>query len=385
MTIRKEALNSKAFQKLKEIHDNRESIARDWKAQGKKVAGILGWDVPEELLMAADILPYRIYGTPDISMKEADQYLEFAFPPVLRSQFEKIIDGANADLMDCLIISNSTDALVRIYYYIREVAALEPEKPIPELYFIDWLFTRFRMHQVRNEKIVGQFREKLEAWSGKKLDDQEILKAADQCNRNRELLEKMAALRREGRINGSEALVIIGSSFYMEKDAHSVLLEDLLQEAAAWQTVSGVKLFLTGSGQEQSGFYQLLEEHGMVVVGEDHDWGDRHWNKKIDTSLEPIKGIVARYMLRRPGPKRAFVSERVEAICRSARACGAEGVIAYTYLYDDAPSWDFPEQKKALKEMGIPMLQLTGRPYGVEEGESLKTKLEEFASSIKEV
>lgn len=103
MTIRKEALNSKAFQKLKEIYDNRESIARDWKAQGKKVAGILGWDVPEELLMAADILPYRIYGTPDISMKEADQYLEFAFPPVLRSQFEKIIDGANADLMDCLI------------------------------------------------------------------------------------------------------------------------------------------------------------------------------------------------------------------------------------------------------------------------------------------
>ena len=194
MTIRKEALNSKAFQKLKEIYDNRESIARDWTAHGKKVAGILGWDVPEELLMAADILPYRIYGTPDISMKEADQYLEFAFPPVLRSQFEKIIDGANADLMDCLIISNSTDALVRIYYYIREVAALEPEKPIPELYFIDWLFTRFRMHQVRNEKIVGQFREKLEAWSGKKLDDQEILKAADQCNRNRELLEKMAAL-----------------------------------------------------------------------------------------------------------------------------------------------------------------------------------------------
>lgn len=384
MSIRKEALESKAFIRLKDVYDNRKTAAEKWKAQGKKVVGILGCDVPEELLIAADMLPYPIFGEPGTTMEETDKYLEFSFPPAVRAQFEKVLYGMDADIMDYLVIANSTDAILRIYYYIREIKTLEPEKKIPDIYFIDWLFTRYRMHQVRNEYIIEQFRKQLEIWTGHEITDKAILAASDVCNRNRMLLEEVSKLRNEGRINGSEALIIICAARYMEKEEHSKLLEELIKDAAEWPVCDGTKVFVTGSGHEYTDFYEMLEANGMVAVSEDHDNGDRYWNKQTNTALAPVRGIVDRYMLRSASTKRAFVSERIEAVCNAAEACGAKSVISYTHRYDDAPSWDFPEEKAALEKMGIKALQLSNMEYRTAENADLEIKLKDFANQIKE-
>lgn len=385
MSIRKEAMTNSAFLQMKEVYDNRESIIKECKRHGKKVIGTLGYDVPDELILAADMMQYRIYGQPDIDFTETNKYLEFSFPPVVRAQFEKIIDGTDADIMDYLVISNSTDALVRIYYYIREVKSLEPEKLIPELYFIDWHFTRFRMHQIRNEQTLRNFKEQLEIWRGKKITDNEIEAASIVCNERRALLEELSELRKEGRISGTEALIIIGASYYMDVENYVVLLKGLLEDIAKWQKAEGYKVFMTGSVHENTDFYSLLESKGFNVVSEDHDWGDRSWERQTNLRIEPIKAIVDRYMLRSPGCKRAFVSERVETVCKKAVDCGAKGVISYTHAYDDAPSWDFPKQKKALAELGISSLQLSGMQYKSELDGKLETKLDEFLYTIKEI
>lgn len=384
MSIRKQALENNAFAQLKYAYDNRKQAASAWKAQGKKVVGVLGFDVPDELLMAADMMPYQIHGNPEGVVDETDKYLEFSFPPVIKSQFEKVIRGEDADIADYLVIANSTDAILRIYYYIREVKALEPEKKIPEIYFIDWVFTRFRMHQIRNETVIGEFRKQLEKWSGKEITDEAITAAAEICNKNRRLLGKVSELRRQGKINGAEALVIIGAAYYMEKEAHSRLLEELIEVAASWNVCDGEKVFVTGSVQEYTDFYELLEENGMYAVSEDHDYGDRYHNRQMNTEIAPIKGIVDRYMLRSAGTKRAFVSERVDAVCSAVRECGAKGVISYTHRYDDAPSWDFPEQKKALTEMNVKSLQLSNQNYKLVKDVRLADTLKAFAQQIKE-
>ena len=134
MSIRKQALENNAFAQLKCAYDNRKQTARARKEQGKKVVGILGFDVPDELIIAADMIPYQIYGDPEGDLEKTDKYLEFSFPPAVRAQFEKVTGGADADIIDYLVIANSTDAILRIYYYIREIKALEPEKKIPEIY-----------------------------------------------------------------------------------------------------------------------------------------------------------------------------------------------------------------------------------------------------------
>lgn len=74
--------------------------------------------------------------------------------------------------------------------------------------------------------------------------------------------------------------------------------------------------------------------------------------------------------------------ERVGGLLEPVRAAEAQGVIALIYEADDAPSWDFPEQKDALDAARIPMLLLDRQPYGLGQTEKLRQRVESFVDSI---
>lgn len=380
MSIRKEALASKAFQTLNMIYNNRESILREQKAAGNKIIGKLGCDVPDELILAAGFFPVQIYADPDKQLVETNRYLEYAFDPVVRAQFEKIVDGTYDNLLDYLVISNSTDTLIRIYLYLREIHRVEPEKKVPLVEFIDWLFTRNRLHQVRNEHTIELFKEKLEEWSGEILTEEKVKTAGIICNQNRDVLRRMATLRhgKTVRINGSEALVIIGAGFFMEKTEHTRLVERVIKDADDWPILTGPRIFFTGSNQESTELYSLIESTGGVIVGEDHDWGDRSYNRNYNLNYDIIRAVVDRYMLREFSSKKAFVSQRVAALERNVANTQAELVVFATNQYEEAASWDYPSQKKALGKRGIPMKSFAGLKYPLSNNEGLYEQIEAF-------
>lgn len=384
--IRECAKNNQWFSKLLEIYENREHEARAARAAGKKVVGTLGCDVPDELVMAAGMLPVAICADPDLPLTETDRYLEYSFDPVLRAKFEAVVDGSCAQYMDHLAISNSTDTIIRIWLYLREIQRTEPEKPIPELWFIDWLFTRKMMHQVRNEGTIGLFIEELEKWSGSAITDEAVYEAAKICNRDRAALRRIQELRRadKPRINGSEALVIIGASLLMDRGAHAEIVEKLADDAAQWPELEGPRVFVTGSAHESTYVYDLLEDAGVVIVGEDHDWGDRVYERDFDLTLEPVRAAVDRYMLRSFSSKKAFVSQRVQALNKSAEACRADGVLFYLNIYEESGSWDYPSQKQTLEEKGILTCSQVKMQYPAEKNTELKEALQAFAGALRE-
>ena len=126
MGIRDCALQTPAFAELKAIYDDRDTVARRWKAEGRKVIGKLGCDVPDEMIIAAGMLPVQVYADADKPLDETDKYLEYAFDPMVRAQFERLVDGTYADLIDALAISNSTDVVIRVFLYLRELRRVEP-------------------------------------------------------------------------------------------------------------------------------------------------------------------------------------------------------------------------------------------------------------------
>ncbi len=358
MVLRECAEKSAAFQKLKNAYTHREEAAKAAKAAGKKVVGTLGCDVPEELILAAGMQPYPIYAVPGGPMDMADKYLEYAFDPMVRAQFERIVDGSLNDFCDAVVVSNSTDVLIRIYLYLKELKRVETDVNFPPVYFIDWLFTRRRMHQERNRLTISLFKEEMEKLAGRVITDEEIDAAAVVCNRTRELLRKIDAFRtaREMKLTGTEMLVIIGGGFYMDREAYNKVLEELLEELPAWPAVTGKRLFYTGSVQTDTGLYARVEAAGAVIVGEDHDWGSRYFERDYDREMPPVRALVDRYMLREFSSKKAFVSQRVEALDRETDAAGAEGVLFYFHIYEEAASWDYPSQKESLEGRGIDTL-----------------------------
>ncbi len=385
MGIRDCALKSEAFSELLHFYRNREEAARMWKADGKKVIGQLGADVPEELILAVGMFPIKVYAGPDRPLLLAGRYLENTFDPVSQAHFEKIVDGTYGGLIDGLVITNSADVCVRLFAYLREITRNDLAIHVPQTVFIDWLFSRNLLYQEHNAFILGVFKKELEAWAGRAINDEEIRAASELCNMNRAALREISTLRKGDsvRISGSEALVIIGAAFFMEKSEHSRLVSTVAQEARSWPTVTGRRLYLTGSAQETTELYELIEDVGGVVVGEDHDWGDRYYDSNTRTDIDPMRAIVDRHMLRVSNTKRASVALRVADLTESTSKAKAEGVLFMTSFHDDALTWVYPSQKKALAEIGIKSAYFGSLQYPVSKTEGLDDSLRQFIDSLK--
>lgn len=383
--LKENSYKERLMKGFKEVFANKDREALEWKKSGGKVAGCLGGDVPEELLIAGGLLPVRIYGSVKKNPILANQYLEQGFDPYIRAQFESIADGSY-QYLDYLVISNSSDPIIRIYYYLRAMDQIEAVSKVPKLYFFDFLHTRFRTSALYNRERVKEFRSEIEKWIGTTINKEDLIKAIETCNENRFLLQQIRKKRISStpRISGTEALQIIGSSMLMPKRKHNKLLRDLIQHIDHFQEKQGVKVFVTGSTHDHTEFYELVESCGAVIVGEDHDFGYRQYTGEINTQAGWIDGIVDRYHLRYQSASKATVSERVNSLIQQVKESNVQGVIFYIRRADDACLWDFPQQKQALHQMNIPVLLLDGQSYHLTQSDkdNIRTQVSDFIESI---
>ena len=140
----------------------------------------------------------------------------------------------------------------------------------------------------------------------------------------------------------------------MDKRRYTALVAKLAEDTASWPEAVGVKLFFSGSLQQDLAVYEETEAEGFVICGEDHDAGMRAFDRPARTDLEPLKTLVDCYMLRSPSAAKGLVKERVASLLENVGKTGAAGVLFYTDRYDEAASWDFPSQRDALKARGLP-------------------------------
>lgn len=385
MTIRECARQSSAFATLYDIYQNREKYLLEFKEQGGKVVGQMGADVPDEIIMAAGMLPVRVYADPDKELKYTEIYLERAFEPSIRATFEKVVDGTYAKLFDYLAVSHTSDFELRMWLYLREMRRSERQMNLPPVEFVDWLWARRRLYQEENKEVVKRFRETVEKWVAHPITDDEIKAAAAVCNDDRNALHQIAALRRaqKPRVNGSEAAVITGSSFFMDRAAHAKLVRQIALDVQGWPELEGHRVFVTGTAQESTDLYDAIEACGCVVVGEDHNWGDRAFDRDTRTDIDPVRAIVDRYMLRQISTCKAPVAERTKSLFNAVASCVADGVIFYLHEHDESASWDYPEQKKALEETGVKTVAFFRQQWPVSKNDNLSAELESFAASLK--
>lgn len=377
-----------AGEELARVYQARDWAAWDWKARGKQVVGYLGNDVPVEVLLAADYLPVRICGFPAPDMALAERYLERGFDPLTCAQFVRLLDGSYSYL-DHLIISHSSDALVRVYYYLRALRQLEPERSLPEITFFDVLHARFRTSELYNRARLRDLVAEIERWrvqeSGQILSDEALMQAITLCNENRRLLREVCALRgpQAPRISGTQALQLLGAGQFLAREEQNRLLRAFLAGAQQLSLLEGMRLFVTGSIQDHSRFYELIEACGAVVVGEDHELGSALAEGAIEVRGDPLDALVEGYHLHRGlSPTWSTVSEHVDALLKQVSACGAQGVLSLIYLSDDPPAWDFPELRQALEARGLPVLLLDRQPYQPVQTDEFRAQVTAFVNTF---
>ena len=344
----------KEFQALLRCYEAPGAYAASLPA-GVRAIGIVGDETPEEFMMAAGFVPVKLAAAVGDETPIADQYLEQVFKPEEKALFEMIAAGSLPGAVEYIVFSNTSDAAIKLYYYLRDLRRRGNDR-IPPLLLLDWRYGDSELNRKWNAAELDRFLAQLTQWAGSPMDDAALAGAASLCRRDRDALRRAAALRKQTppRLSGTEALVVANTAAYMDKATHAALTEQVCDAAQARPGLSGKRLMYFGSQPGRSGLFEKLEAGGALVVDDDLC---TPWEfPELEGSV--ADAVLDRIVRRPPTAKHALPDERAAYITAKAEAAKAEAVVCFAGKGDDAIKWDIPSVKAALDKCAIPLIKL---------------------------
>jgi benzoyl-CoA reductase subunit C len=206
-------------------------------------------------------------------------------------------------------------------------------------------------------------RTELEAWSGRPITDEALKEATELYDENRRLMHEVYDLRKlpNPPVTGLEAMVMVASSFMVDKKEHNAELKRILPELKTRQTdrETGARLMIVGSEDDDTAFVNMVESVGATIVVDDHCTGSRYfWNETQHTG-DILPDIANRYIDRPACPTKDWEDRRrFPHILQLARDFNVDGAILIQQKFCDPHECDLPPLKEYLNSHDIPTLSL---------------------------
>jgi benzoyl-CoA reductase/2-hydroxyglutaryl-CoA dehydratase subunit BcrC/BadD/HgdB len=327
-----------------------------WKAGARKIIGFAYLAVPEEIIHAAGMLPFRLSGDNEpLPMQLAESYVLFNQCGVTKGIWQQVLEGKYA-FLDGVVLSNFCDGIRRLYDNWVEF------KPMP---FIDVI----NFPRKASEDAVQMYLADLEEWRDRlsefrmqRIRDIELKRSIALYNRTRELLQQFYELRKSDRppVTGAETMEMMKAAGRMPREQYNELLEQLLDEVerSGREIKKGKRLMIVGNDIHNSHWIAAIEELDAVVVTDEMNAGSRYFAGKVDTGLPPMEGIARHYVLGRPQEAMAYESNRFDYIVTLAKDYKVDGVVSENNRYCAPVGNDKPWLKKELDKHGIPVMEL---------------------------
>ncbi|CAH0175719.1 hypothetical protein SRABI76_01396 [Microbacterium oxydans] len=316
------------------------------------IIGVVGNDVPRQLLLAAGARPYRLTGSWDSDVDaETSDLLGAADAVTVRILSELRAGGPH---LDALIICNDDQSHLRLFYALR---ALNEDLPLHLLDMPGGRSASARRFAQRQYRALVDF---CAGVTGHRPDEESLTAAADDEEALGRALANLRRARRADppRCSGARALQVYLNASRLSPAAAVEAAED----ARDGEPLPGVRVHVTGSSHPDPTVYREIEDRGCTIVGEDHDTGDRAWLGEAVASGsldEVIDGLVDAHFVRVPGSAGAFSAERAELTAGMAADAQAAVVVSLIRDLDEAPLWDLPDQRAALDLDRMPLLTRT--------------------------
>ncbi len=372
---------------IDELYSDRGRRARELHDEGKKVIGYFCCFVPDEIITAFDMVPYRIQGSQSDPIDEADALLEPMACPFARSCFNMALKG-EYDFLDGFVAPHSCDTIERLYYIWRS------NKPSPFNHMINVPHMMGPSSDAFYKNELQYFISRLEEFSGKKLDVGKLKEAIKLYNRRRALLRELYELRKEDppRISGTEITKVLVAGMGITAVEHIELLETLLAEIKK-RPVSkpdGLpRIFLWGNEIDDIAFIQLVEECGARVVMDDLCTGTRFFWEDVPETDDPLDGLTERYLCThcprslkpQAGNRQEDLESRFSYLKDFIGGWKANGAIFYIVRYCDTCELEGPDLKEYLNGLKLPVLMIED-DYSTSTIGQLRTRIQAFLEMI---
>ncbi len=354
----------------------------EWKAEGKKVVGFFCTYVPEEILYAANILPYRVRAVGCKQTSSADVYMSQVNCSFVRSCLEYAFEG-KYNFLDGMVFTRSCDNIRRLYDLFRVIM---PEA-FPFMHFIDM------PHKVNDDAIalyrefLEEFKNHVEEFFGVKITDTNLIDAINIYNETRDLLKQLYELRKADNppITGAESLRVTLASTTIPREQYNRLLRKLLEELSERNGITNYRARLSiagGGGCDNPAFYEVIEELGGLIVSDSICYGSRYFSESVEVKDDPLLSLARAYL---NGPSCPRMVEKLAERCNFARDTAqnsrADGVIFQRLRYCDLWGGEQFNFRKKMKDEGIPLLSLE-REYWLSATGQLQTRVQAFLESL---
>jgi benzoyl-CoA reductase/2-hydroxyglutaryl-CoA dehydratase subunit BcrC/BadD/HgdB len=337
--------------------------------------------IPEELLMAAGLLPFRMRATGSTGSEAGDAWLtrlNCSFP---RHCLSVALEGG-FDFLDGIVCINSCDHVRRLYDVWQRALPTG---------FVEFL----TLPRHAGPDQIAWYTEELTLLKGKieqhfgvEINSVAVRQAISLANETRSLQRRLYELRKREQppITGAEVLSVMVAGTALPKSHYNELLRALLEDLDAREGdgTPRARLLVTGGILDDPAWVGAIEEVGGVVVGEITCFGARlMWEDVDGDASDPLEGLARYYLADRPSCPRLNGSQerRSQFAIEMFREFGCDGIVGEKMVFCDQWNVEHYLLGSDLGEAGIPFLSLE-RSYVTEGIGQLKTRVQAFIETM---
>lgn len=362
----------------------------DFKAQGKKVIGILPYYAPEELVYAAGMVPFGLWGSNNKSISLAKEYCATFYCTIAQLGLEMLLDGT-LDKLDGVITPTICDTLRPMSQNIRVAMAKLEKMP-----------TIFLAHPQNRKPAYGlkfcvdqytNIRKMLEEIGGAPVTDEAIQNAIKVYNRSRVARREFVKLASEhcDVITPVKRSAVLKAAWFMLKDEYTEKLEALNAElkklpACDWK---GIKVVTSGIICDNPTLLKIFEDNNVAIAADDVAHESRSFRADApENEADPMMALALQFASLDHDillyDEKSSENRRGEFVANMVKENGAQGLILFMQQFCDPEEMEYPSLKKALDEAGVMHIKL-GIDQQMRDFGQAATAIQAFADVLKSI
>lgn len=367
-------------------HAERVAEIRDYRKKGGKSIGTFCIYVPDEIALAADVLPIPLCGGSDWSVSYADKMFPRDICPLIRSTFGMAFSNTCpfATLKDFALGETTCDAKKKAWDLLNLKVMEVPQKKNP-------LDRGLWLQEVYN------FKKMAEDLSGVKVTADRLNETIKLVNRKRKALQHINAFRKlpQPPISGLDALLVSQVAlnqdihkFIQDSEALSAELQERADAGISAYDGDEIRVMIAGSPSPMGNakIHHIVESSGLQIVVDESCTGLRYYRDLVEESQTDLDGMMKAVADRYFSIDCSCFSpntERLENITQLVKDYSVHGAVQNILMYCHTYNIEAKLVEKTLKKIGIPSIKIES-DYSQEDTGRIRTRIEAFAEVVKE-
>jgi len=354
---------------------------RDHKNNGGRIVGVFCSYLPEEMVTAAGMVPFRMRAVGSTKTTLGDTWFSSFNCSYVRHLMDLAMEG-RFEFLDGVVFINACDHIRRTFDNWR--AAVDHPA------FIHMV----AVPRKRSGRALKWYREELEMLKRAMEDhfevaitDEALRESIRESNQIRGLLVRLYDLRKDDSppITGAETLSVIMAGTALPRDQFASMLDALLEELPGREVydADALRLMIQSGCLEEIDHLEMIEGMGGAVVDDSLCFGRRYFDTMVDESVsDPLDALAERYMNHLSCPRMSDGwKSRMEHLAGSVKDYRIDGLICEKLKFCDLWGGEAFIMRRDSKNTGLPTLYLERELHGGSEGQ-LRTRVQAFLERI---